>query len=175
MTHILQPDNSVDVDVPKTILLQLVIPEGTTSTYDITVQTPVGSGLPMFQLCSISILSVGNNMPCVISGDKTPSYTSTVGATHSDKGTISLGSITNLALTPGSTAENTIALEVIVTPLEHAAVTISSTHDVTVTIRYGVGIDISHAVTLQVGGITPAPELGVSRKTCLNQLAFFLN
>jgi hypothetical protein len=41
-------------------------------------------------------------MPCVISGDKTPAYTSTVGATHSDKGTISLGSITNLALTPGS-------------------------------------------------------------------------
>jgi len=167
MVHIIQPDNSVDVDVPKTFILNLAIPEGTTSTYDLTVQTPVGNSLPMFQLCSISIINVGNNMPCVISGDKTPVYTSTVGATHSDKGTISLGSITNLALTPGSAAENTITLEVIVTPLEHASVTIGSTHDIKKTIRYGVGIDVSYAVTLQVGGITPAPELGVSRKICL--------
>jgi hypothetical protein len=145
----------------------LAIPEGTTSTYDLTVQTPVGSSLPMFQLCSISIINVGGNMPCVISGDKTPAYTSTVGATHSDKGTISLGSITNLALTPGSAAENTIALEVIVTPLEHASVIVGSIHEITMTIRYGVGIDVSHTVTLQVSGISPAPELGVSRKICL--------
>jgi hypothetical protein len=70
---------TVDVDVPETIILNLAIPEGTTSTYDLTVQTPVGSSLPMFQLCSISIMNVGGNMPCVISGDKTPAYTSTVG------------------------------------------------------------------------------------------------
>lgn len=167
MVNILQPDNRVDVDVPKTIILNLTIPEGTTSTYDLTVQTPVGNGLPMFQLCRISIINVGNNMPCVIAGDKTPVYTSTVGATHSDKGTLSLGSISNLALTPGSTAENIIALEVIVTPLEHTSVTSSSTHDIAITIRYGVGIDVSHTVTLQVGGVTPAPDLGVSRKLCL--------
>lgn len=161
LSHTVNTNYNVDVDVPKTFLLSMVVPEHTTSTYNLTVQTEVINNLPTFQLCSISIVSVGGNMPCVIPAEKTTLYSSTVGASFSDKGIMSLGSISNLALSPGNATENTITFKIIVTPLTHAANTPSTNHIVSSKVTYGVGIDTTpDSVTLTVVGTTPVTELG---------------
>ena len=150
------------MDVPKVFLLEAVIPEGTTSNYALTVQTQINDNLPKFQLCKISIKSIGGNMPCVIPNDKTTSYESTVKATHADKGTLNLGSISNLPISPGNATENTVIFEIVVTPLTHTAVTTSSTHGVTMTLTYGSGVTVSTTETFTVQSTSGAAALSVS-------------
>lgn len=162
LNAVVTPDNNVNVDVPKIFLLEVTLPESTTANYELKVTTPVTSSLPEFQLCRISIKSVGGNMPCVVVDDKTPVYVSTVAAPHADQGTLNLGSISNLPLTPGNATESSIVFEIIVTPLTHTAVTTSSNHDVTMTLTYGAGATVSTTQTFTVQSTSGAPDLSVS-------------
>lgn len=152
----------------------MLVPEGSTSTYILTVQTPIDNNLPKFQLCKISIKRVGGNMPCVIPDDSTVSYESTVAATHADKGTLSLGSISDLPISPGNATENTITFEIIVTPLQHTAITQSSSHDVTMTITYGSGATVSSTSTFTVQSTTAAADISVSYKIIVTNSIVFV-
>ncbi|XP_063395828.1 uncharacterized protein LOC134680633 [Mytilus trossulus] len=157
LTAVYSPE--VNVDEPKVFYLDMLVPEGSTSTYTLTVQTPIDNNLPKFQLCKISLKRVGGNMPCVIPDDSTVSYESTVAATHADKGTLSLGSISDLPISPGNATENTITFEIIVTPLQHTAIQPSSPHDVTMTITYGSGATVSYTSTFTVQSTTAAADI----------------
>ncbi|XP_069141312.1 uncharacterized protein [Argopecten irradians] len=152
-------DSNAEKFNPKIISLGLEIPYNTTSSYELVVEAPVISDAPVFQICSVALVSAGNNLPC-LTYDKTAVYSSkTSSASHADKAVLNIGGLTNLPLEASSVLANSINVDIIFTALDHPSATQGSLHDLTVTANYaGKSTTITHTFTID-GTMTYTPNV----------------
>ncbi|XP_033745565.1 LOW QUALITY PROTEIN: uncharacterized protein LOC117331078 [Pecten maximus] len=142
-------DSFVETLTPKVVRLAMEIPYNTTASYELVVETPIISDAPVFQLCSVTLVSGGNNLPC-LTLDKTTVYSArTTSGSAADKGVMLIGGLTNLPVEASSLAANSIDVDIIFTALEHPSATQSSQHDLTVTANYaGKTTSLTHTFTV---------------------------
>lgn len=156
-------DANVHIGQPKVFQLILTVPSTTTSSYSLEVKTPF-STTAIFQLCSISILAVGDNMPCLTKDDKIPVYSSQDSQMSiPDTGVLNIGPVSNLGLDSNITADN-ITFNIVVIPLNHTSATVSSQHKVIATLTYGGGRTLVEEQTFDIAGASSA-TIDVSKIT----------
>ncbi|XP_060076265.1 uncharacterized protein LOC132555903 [Ylistrum balloti] len=142
-------DSNVEIKKPVMVTISIEIPYNTTATYELTVETPIISDEPVFQLCSVILNSAGNNLPC-LALDKSTEYSArTTSGLYADRGVMFLGGITNLPIEASSTTANSVKVDVVFTPLDHPSATLSSQHDLAVSLAYAGRTEVtSHTFTV---------------------------
>ncbi|KAJ8301559.1 hypothetical protein KUTeg_020546 [Tegillarca granosa] len=149
-------DTNVQIGQPKIFQLILTVPSATTSSYSLEVKTPF-STTAIFQLCSVSILTIGGNMPCLTKDDKIPVYTSQdIQMSIPDTGVLNIGPVSNLGMDSNSTADY-ITFNIVVIPLNHTSATPGSQHKVTATLTYGGGRTLAVDQTFDIAGSAAVP------------------
>ncbi|XP_021350977.1 uncharacterized protein LOC110448839 isoform X2 [Mizuhopecten yessoensis] len=125
-------DSNVEIDKSTAIILNIAIPYNTTSSYQLTVETPLINDAPVFQLCSVVLISAGNNLPCVTLDKATIYFARNSAGSYADKSVTDFGGVTNLPIEASSQLANSIKARIVFTPLDHPSATVSSQHDLTV-------------------------------------------
>ncbi|KAK3592304.1 hypothetical protein CHS0354_030640 [Potamilus streckersoni] len=145
---------SVNIGDPFVVEIDITVPNTIASQYILEVLAPVSGTDALYQVCKVSVVSVGKNMPCV-DRDQTPVYTSrNVSGTIPDRAVINFGFVKWLPMS-NNTADNVIKVSAVFKALNHPSNTILSTSLLTCTVHYGNGnVQVSTNTSITINSTT---------------------
>ncbi|XP_060593720.1 uncharacterized protein LOC132748179 [Ruditapes philippinarum] len=164
------------VGVPFSMTYELEVPPPTTPSvatqYILEILAPFDGTAPIFSVCSFEVISVGQDMPCLVKEDLVTEYSSRVtGDTplDADRAKIDLGYVINLETAPA--ADRMITVKAILKPLaSNNANAVNSKHNVSLTVTSGGStvqlvdseITIANPATVTSVSNTTAPSFTMS-------------